>query len=203
MNDDDRFWLNLRFGLVAGVFFAAAGALFQRGSRSDVLIGAGLLIAFGLIGISLARAKVHGRIPRLWSSSAGRRIVAAAILAIASLVGAYFAWSIWPDDPPSTEAPAKPADGRTRMVSLVSQITGREWVLEGESCQPDSMRFRLEGNELVAYPKESPPMRHSIVKAAGDRVTTQVDGRTVEFLFRGDRFAYVDEGVERWFHGCE
>ena len=214
MNDDDRLWLNLKLGLVIGVVLAAAGALFQRASTNEVLAGSAILVALGLIGIALVRAGVHGHAAPFWRSSAGRRALAAVLIAAVTLGGAYAAWSVWTGpaaeteavaglkDSPPEAAPVPSEDRRARILAAASRLAGREWALEGERCAPDGIRFSLEGNELVALPKDSPPMRHSIVDAAGQKLTTRVDGRTVEFLIREDGFIYVDGGVERWFQLC-
>jgi hypothetical protein len=203
MNDDDRLWLNLKVALVIGVVAAAAGAMFQKVSTYEILVGSLLLIVAGMIGLGVIRAKVDGRTARFWRSTVARRVLAGLLLALLTLGGAYVAWLVWSADPPVPKTLPKEENKRLAIPPSLIQIADKEWVIEGESCASDGIRFILEGNELVAYPKGASPMRHSIVDAVGGKVTTQVDGRPVTFLVRGDGFTYVDGGVETWFQKCE
>lgn len=153
-------------------------------------IGLGAAAVLVVIGSALPKAFETG--------STGKIILRALMFAIFLLAGVAVLWAIV--QPRLSTAPASEGSGRPER--LAAQLSQKEWALDGESCERGGIRLITEGDELVAYPRGAAAFRHRLVTANGQRLMTQLNGRTVVFEIRADGFTYVDRGFERWFRLC-
>lgn len=89
-----------------------------------------------------------------------------------------------------------------RPSDLAARISQKDWVLEGESCATDAIKLALEEDDLVAYPRGAPAIRHRILSRDGQQLTTRLNTRLVIFQVSDDGFTYLDGGFGRWYHQC-
>lgn len=100
-------------------------------------------------------------------------------------------------------SPAIPAAApANQLIELATQLSRNEWVLNGESCERDGIRFAVEGYELQALPRGFPARRYRLVRAAGQQLTTDLDGSPVIFEIRADGFTHIAGENVTWFQLC-
>lgn len=116
-------------------------------------------------------------------------LLLAAVVALATVIDRFL---------PSNQKAPRAEQAR----ELAAQLSQKDWALDGESCGEDGIRLILEGNDLVAYPRGAPAIRHRILSQDGQQLTTRLNDRLVIFQVATDGFTYLDGGYGRWYRHC-
>ncbi|HEV7659248.1 MAG TPA: hypothetical protein VGO55_05320 [Allosphingosinicella sp.] len=178
MSDDLKFWIGLGAAVVLTVAASAMQHAFQTGSPGRKFFRA---TKYSLIGL--------GALVVIW-------------FAVQRLLAPFGTASSAPSNQVTT--PTETAVERADPIrTLATQLAVKEWVLNGESCERDGIRFAVEGNELAAYPMGAPLMRYRLVGARGQQLTAELDGSPVIFEIRADGFTHIAGGRMRWFQLCD
>ena len=211
MEIDETTWFILKVTVVATIASAGLQVALASGFSSLLVAQTMLAVAAGLGCLSLSRIWLRRRHITPFAALGGRKVIRAVAIGIGCLMTVVALWlstnrllSAIQDSgaeatPKVVQSPSTPIE---RATMLAARLTAGSWAMEGESCERDRIRFRVEGDQLVGELLDAEPIRYRLMNAAASKLSTLLNGRQIDFEIEETGFAHVDRGQMQWFRRC-
>lgn len=155
-----------------------------------------------VLAISVTASVIIARLStRLLKASASTAWLYAGGIAAASVCIYLMLRPFLPVSTASDKGP--PPVNVTPSWTAMSLLDGKVVAATGESCARQGIRLEVEEKQLVAYPRNGPPISHEIEGQDGRALRLRLGDRLVFFDIKDGGFIHLDQGYERWLRFCE